>query len=157
MGPQIQNFILICCFFTWRRPSKCLRKISIVFLKKKLCHAGTQQNLSIFGLALTKILSIDSNVSIFEHINSNKIIPPYLCKEGLNIFFQTQLPIGNCGSNRMNIRSFHYCMLIYEDRASFSWLRCFHRLQNVCLFLEDVVFEVRSYMPRSFLSFDDIQ
>ena len=34
MGPQIQNFILICCFFTWRWPSKCLRIISIVFFEK---------------------------------------------------------------------------------------------------------------------------
>ena len=26
LGPQIQNFILICCFFTWRRASEGLRK-----------------------------------------------------------------------------------------------------------------------------------
>ena len=118
MGPQIQNFILICCFFTWRRPSKCLRIISIVFLKKKLCHAGTQQNLSIFGLALTKILSIDSNVSIFENINNNKIIPPYLCKEGLNIFFQSQLPI----VDQILWTSGLFNMLIYKDRAYLVFL-----------------------------------
>ena len=154
MGPQIQNFILICCFFTWRRPSKCLRIISIVFLKKSFATRERSKICRFLDLHSQKYCQSTAMCPFLKISTTTKSFHP-TAQGGIEYFFSN--PVTNCGSNRMNIRSFHYCMLIYEDRASFSWLRCFHRLQNVCLFLEDVVFEVRSYMPRSFLSFDDIQ
>ena len=156
MGPQIQNFILICCFFTWRRPSKCLRIISIVFLKKSFATRERSKICRFLDLHSQKYCQSTAMCPFLKISTATKSFHP-TAQGGIEYFFSN--PVTNCGSNPMNIRPFQYVNLWGQGLLSFSfsWLRCFHRLQNVCLFLENVVFEVRSYMPRSFLSFDDIQ
>ena len=133
MGPQIQKFSLICCFFTWRRASESLRQF---FLHVTLKSATTNFVFHIFNLKQNVLLSLFQSQKKNKKEKLKKPCCPFL---GARIKFKKQIfPkfsfFGNC-SLMYNV---HVRKIFTYFKKIYSFLRslCFKKNVYIDDFLE---------------------